>query len=299
MPHQPSDESPTTVTADVLRQWPLPSPGDDKHDRGAVVVIGGAGRTPGAALLAGLAALRVGAGQLRVGVAATAAPTMAVAIPEALVAPLPCDPRTGAIEASAADTAGELLDGAQCLCLGPGLDDPERTQRLVRSVLTALPASCSVVVDAFALGALPAMNDLVTRVGHRLLLTPNGDEANLLLSDDGGSTGSPDPAEAAARISSRYAATVSVRGCTKEVAGRLFVDRAGSAGLGTSGSGDVLAGLAAGLLARGATPAQAGVWASHVHALAGQRLARRLGPLGYLARELLEEVPSVVAGLAA
>ena len=88
---------------------------------------------------------------------------------------------------------------------------------------------------------------------------------------------------------------MSVYGHTADRDGRVWTDAEGGPGLGTSGSGDVLAGLAAGLLARGADSAQAAVWATHLHAAAGERLSRRVGPLGYLARELLDEVPSVLA----
>jgi len=69
-------------------------------------------------------------------------------------------------------------------------------------------------------------------------------------------------------------------------------------GLATSGSGDVLAGAVVGLLARGATLDQAAVWATFLHGSAGNRLARRLGPLGFLARELSEELPSLMNQLA-
>jgi NAD(P)H-hydrate repair Nnr-like enzyme with NAD(P)H-hydrate dehydratase domain len=65
-----------------------------------------------------------------------------------------------------------------------------------------------------------------------------------------------------------------------------------------SGAGDVRAGLVAGLLARGAEPAQAAVWAGHLHARAGERLTAQLGPLGYLARELAPQVPSLLVELA-
>ena len=68
-------------------------------------------------------------------------------------------------------------------------------------------------------------------------------------------------------------------------------------GLATSGSGDVLAGIVAGLMARGADPAQAAAWAVWVHSRAAVALARRLGPLGYLARELAAEVPGLLRGL--
>ena len=67
--------------------------------------------------------------------------------------------------------------------------------------------------------------------------------------------------------------------------------------LGTSGSGDVLAGAVGGLLARGAEPAQAAVWGQYAHAAAGDRLAARAGRVGFLARELLDELPQVLAAL--
>jgi NAD(P)H-hydrate repair Nnr-like enzyme with NAD(P)H-hydrate dehydratase domain len=68
-------------------------------------------------------------------------------------------------------------------------------------------------------------------------------------------------------------------------------------GLGTSGSGDVLAGLVAGLVARGATPAQALVWGVWVHGEAGRRLSQRIGAVGFLARELLPEIPVILQSL--
>lgn len=73
----------------------------------------------------------------------------------------------------------------------------------------------------------------------------------------------------------------------------------GNVGLATSGSGDTLAGIVAGLLARGATPLQAALWGVYLHGEAGNRLARLHGPLGFLARELLAQVPRIMADLTA
>jgi ADP-dependent NAD(P)H-hydrate dehydratase len=78
---------------------------------------------------------------------------------------------------------------------------------------------------------------------------------------------------------------------------RVWRHQGGNSGLATSGSGDVLAGLIAGLVARGATLEQAAAWGVALHARAGERLAQRLGPLGYLARELPTEVPSIMGSL--
>jgi NAD(P)H-hydrate repair Nnr-like enzyme with NAD(P)H-hydrate dehydratase domain len=80
--------------------------------------------------------------------------------------------------------------------------------------------------------------------------------------------------------------------------GQAWVVEGGGPGLAASGSGDVQAGILAGLLARGVEPAQAAAWAGYVHARCGERLAAAIGPLGYLARELPAQVPRVLAELA-
>jgi NAD(P)H-hydrate repair Nnr-like enzyme with NAD(P)H-hydrate dehydratase domain len=79
--------------------------------------------------------------------------------------------------------------------------------------------------------------------------------------------------------------------------GRSWREESADAGLGTSGSGDVRAGIVAGLLGRGAEPAQAACWGAYVHAISGQRLAPRHGRTGFLARELVDEVAATLAGI--
>jgi NAD(P)H-hydrate repair Nnr-like enzyme with NAD(P)H-hydrate dehydratase domain len=105
--------------------------------------------------------------------------------------------------------------------------------------------------------------------------------------------------DAPRRIAARYGAVVTCRGTIAAEDGRTWQMATGSSGLATSGSGDVLAGLLVGLLARGAEPAQAACWATHLHAAAGDRLAVRVGRVGYLARELVEEIPALLTELSA
>ena len=294
-PDAEAAREPRTVTPALLRAWPLPPPGEDKHARGSVLVVGGAAQTPGAVMLAGLAALRAGAGKLQMAVAAAAAVPLAIAVPEALVAPLPADPTSGSVEAAGADAVRGLAGRADVVCLGPGLDDADRTNALVADLLLGLEGDARVVLDAYALGALPRHPEIGRRLPGRVLVTPNMSEAGILLERE--APEADQVADAAREIASRYAVVVALRGAVATPQGEVWVDGAGQAGLGTSGSGDVLAGLVAGLLARGAEPAQAAVWGSHLHATAGERLAARVGPLGYLARELLDEAPAVLTEL--
>jgi ADP-dependent NAD(P)H-hydrate dehydratase len=264
------------VTPALLHDWPLPAPDGDKRSRGTVLVIGGAAPTPGAALLAGHAALRSGAGVLQVKCAPEAAIGLAVQMPEARV--------TGW------DDLDEALDSADAVLVGPGLDDVDHALEVLRTVAASKAA---LVVDAYALGGLSHEPELLHRRARLPVLTPNTTEAAVLSGRDD----VDDLSEVAADLAKRYQAVVSVHGHTATPHGEQWREEGGDIGLGTAGSGDVLAGLVAGLLARGAEPAQAACWAVHVHAAAGQRLAARLGRTGFLARELAAEAPLVLAAL--
>ena len=106
-----------------------------------------------------------------------------------------------------------------------------------------------------------------------------------------------DPQDAALEAASALQAVVAMKGAKTYIAapdGRLYLNRYGCIGLATSGSGDTLAGIIAGLAARGADPVQATVWGVYLHARAGDSLAKRIGPLGFLARELLAEIPALM-----
>ena len=271
----------TVVTSSVLREWALPAVGDSKYGRGEVVVIGGSERAPGAAMLAGIAALRVGAGRLTLGVASSVAPHVAVALPESGVV---------ALSLASLDPIADDLGSADVLVLGPGLDDVHEAEALVRQVPDLLRDDSVLLLDAFGLGVLPGLPEVSERLAGRLVLTPNTGEAARLLGRD---LGDDLPGDIVA-IAERYNAVVSCQGEIADATGSRWSVGAGGPGLGTSGSGDVLAGAIAGLVARGATPAQGTVWATHVHAAAGERLAVRVAPLGYLASEILTELPRVL-----
>jgi len=282
------------LTPNLLREWPLPPRDGAKDVRGGVLVLGGARRTPGAVALAGLTALRIGAGRLTLAVAESVAAPLAVATPEAGVLGLP--------ESAAGSPTGELppellaeIERADAVVVGPGLDEPEGCAALVRGVLAAAGdaegAGPALLLDAFALGVLPGLDDVTLPAG-RVVLTPNVTEAGRLL--DGADVA---PEEAAARVAARWRAVVTCAGRVAHPDGRQWESATGYAGLGTSGSGDVLAGAVAGLLAGGCPPEQAASWGTAVHGAAGDRLAARVGPLGYLARELADEVPAVLVEL--
>ena len=289
---RPGDDAPVVSTL-LLRSWgpPEPDDGGDKHSRGTVAVVGGTTSTPGAVLLAGLGALRAGAGRLQVLTVDTTSVAIGVTLPEAMVRGLPTGD-DGCLTSDAPDLLVDALGGADTVVLGPGLSDQDGARDLLARLLPALDAEASVVLDAVALTALAGSPELLEPVAPRAVLTPNSGELAALL--EGRELPEQDAAHA---VAARYGAVVSARGWVVAPDGRAWREEAGGIGLGTSGSGDVLAGLVGGMLARGAEPAQAAVWGQYLHAAAGDRLTARLGRLGFLARELLDEVPAVLSAL--
>ena len=290
---------PTVVDAAVLRAWPLPGPegSGGKEARGRVLVVGGSRELPGPALLAGRAVLRVGAGKLQLGVPRSVGIALGVAMPEALVAGLP-ENDAGSLDIAAADRVVKLAARCRALLIGPGLAEDDDTASLTREVLEQVE-NVPVVVDAAAMMRLFESPDAIRRHTGRLILTPHAGEM-------AGMTGRPvteieaDPAAVARTIAAEFGAVVVLKGACSFIAapdGRAFSCGHGNVGLATSGSGDTLAGLIAGLLGRGADPLQAAAWGVFLHGEAGNRLAARIGPLGFLARELPDEVPAILADL--
>jgi ADP-dependent NAD(P)H-hydrate dehydratase len=291
-----TDRDLTVVTPATLRQWPLPEPGSDKGARGMVAVVAGSAATPGAALLAGESALRAGAGKLAVLTPEAVAPGLGVAVPEARVTALPPTP-TGGISVGAADEVVSLADGADSVLVGPGFMDTDESVELLSAVVPGL--SRPLVVDALASAYLTAHPTGLHHLEGRVVLTVNPTELSRTAQREESEVGR-DPYPAALQVARRSRVVVLHGGEEKLVVtpeGESWLVQGGGSGLGVSGSGDVMAGIVAGLLARGAEPAQAAVWGGYLHARAGERLAAEVGAVGFLARELPPQVPRVLAEL--
>lgn len=287
------------VTPALLRRWPLPVPGDegDKQTRGVAMIIGGASEIPGALLLAGVAALRAGAGKLQLAGPAGSIAALGVAIPEARVFPLP-ETSAGRLDRQAGQRAAEYSDGADALLVGPGMLGEDAIQKMMEALLPHI-SNGPLVLDAMALSALRGGRYRFS-ADAPVLLTPNYGEMARLVGDTREAV-ERDPAGIATTVARTLDAVVALKGPDTYIAtpdGELFRYSTGKVGLTTSGSGDVLAGIAVGLLARGATAEQAGAWSVYLHGEAGNRLAHTIGEVGFLARELLPEIPALMNALA-
>lgn len=283
------------ITPALTQHLPLPvhDDSDVKQSRGTVLVVGGTSETAGALVLAGVAALRVGAGRLRIMTVESVSPALQAAVPEARVIGLRADDR-GNIDPSEAPRISEKAARADAVVIGPGVLAAEATIPLVDGVMNS-KTNGVVIVDAGAVAAVGRNLRLASRLPGRVILTPNEGEMRHLDHLQEGS-----PHERAIAAAAATGCIVVLRAPVTWVAtpdGDLFVHRGGTVGLATSGSGDVAAGIFGGLAARGAPPLAAAVWAPYLHGRAGERLSERVGAIGFLAREILDELPAVLAEL--
>lgn len=283
------------TTPAALREWPLPSISGSKEARGRLLVVGGARSTPGAVLLAAEAGMRAGAGKLQVATVESTAIHLALALPEAAVMGLP-ETDDGEISLEAAEQILEMAEGCDVVLLGPGMSDPELASELIGRIVPKLKTT--VVLDALGMAYLTDNLDGVAHLDGRCVLSPNlGEMAETLGVDDC----SDDPRAHVLDLAKKTGAVV-VSGAASTWAadpeGNVWRDESGGPGMGASGAGDVKAGVIAGLCVRRAEPLQAGAWATYAHGRAGERLAARVGPTGFLARELLDEIPQVLVELA-
>ncbi|WP_051971342.1 NAD(P)H-hydrate dehydratase [Massilia sp. 9096] len=302
---QQTHARPRDVDTALLRSWPLPIPSDDadKEGRGHVLILGGSREMPGAVILAATAALRAGAGKLTIATGNSVAQLVALAIPESRVLGLAENERGGfTVEAVAA--LDPLADAISAILIGPGMQDEAATARLVHALLPRLSGTDTrVLLDAEAMGALlyppegPQSGDPAPfRFDVPVLLTPHAGEMAHLTGIDKDEIGNATDHHAL-EAAQRWNAVVALKGARTVIAapsGERWQHEGGNVGLATSGSGDVLAGIIAGLAARGADLTQAVSWGVALHARAGERLAERLGRLGYLARELCDEIPALL-----
>jgi ADP-dependent NAD(P)H-hydrate dehydratase len=298
--NDPGNSHPRDVNLALLRDWSLPMPSSegDKEVRGHVLILGGSREMPGAVILAATAALRAGAGKLTVATGQSVAQLVALAIPEARVLGL-AETDAGGFSVEAVARLDPLADRVDAILIGPGMQDETATAKLVHALLPRLEGSnTSVVLDACAMGTIlyPPSGAAQFRFRLPVVVTPHaGEMAHLTGFDKEEILAAPDGLAAAA--AQRWNAVVVLKGARTVIAsppGELWQHEGGNVGLAISGSGDTLAGIITGLAARGASLAQAACWGVALHAKAGERLAERMGVLGYLAREISDEIPALL-----
>lgn len=298
LPSRLGDNFVQTIDRQWLAAHPLPDHGrgTDKDGRGRVVLVGGAQFVPGGLRLTGEAVLRAGAGKLQMATVAAVATALGVLVPEAAMIALPAD-KDGEIAVEGAQPLLAPVSRADTLIIGPGMSGNDTTGLLVADLLKNPRAELTILLDAAAISCAGALQETLARHEGRIVMTPHhGEMASM--------TGLPieeisaDPLAAALNGARTFNAIIVLKSANTVIAApdaSVLTYSSDCVGLATGGSGDVLAGIIGGLMARGASPLDAAAWGVWAHGEAGKKLAREVAPLGFLARDLLGKVPALLA----
>ncbi|MBI3744618.1 MAG: NAD(P)H-hydrate dehydratase, partial [Chloroflexi bacterium] len=296
------DVSLEVASADWVRAMLPARPRDaNKGTFGKVLVVAGSGEYIGAAYLACAGAVRAGAGLVTLATPRSLVPVVASRIAEVTYLPLPESAPGEVNGAEGARLAHQALPNYDALLIGCGVGQKPGAVELVRQTLTAMPTGVAprTVIDADGLNILSQLAKWWERVPRNAVLTPHPGEMSRL-SGQAIAKVQGDRLQASREAAKTWSKTVLLKGAYSVVArpeGQAMINPFANAALATAGTGDVLAGIIAGMLAQGLAPFEAAAVAAYIHGAAGERVADQLGDTGTAASDLLTEVPRAVKGL--
>jgi len=280
----------------LLPERPLTA---NKGSFGRVLVVAGSINYIGAAYLACNGAIRVGAGLVTLATAANLQPILAAKLTEVTYLPLP-ESESGIISSAAAKLVHRELDKCNVLLLGCGLGQSESVVQFIESTLFASKLALpSLVIDADALNTLAKIPRWWQRFSDDAILTPHPGEMARLAGVSVDEVQS-DRVGIARRVAQDWHKTIVLKGAYTVVAapdGRSRVSPIANPGLASAGTGDVLAGAIAGLLAQGLSLFDAAIGGVFLHGEAGEVVRAELGDAGMVASDLLPALPPVIKRL--
>jgi len=294
--------SPTAQVHDVeaiAAMLPVRQPAGHKGTFGRILAAVGSQGMTGAVILCARGALRAGAGLVTLALPETIAPVIQAAVPEATTLPLPdCDGRLAA-DRDVLERLRPAMEGVDVLAIGPGLSRDPGTMELVRRIIEDFAGT--LVIDADAIHAFVDHTDLLGELDGRAVLTPHPGEFAAMI----GSTARDVDANRLERVEefvSRHSLALVLKGRPTVIGlpdGRIVINPTGNTGLATGGSGDVLTGLMAGLIAGGSSLSDAAVASPFIHGLAADQWASQYSERSLTPSDVLEELPRILKDLEA
>ncbi len=276
---------------DIKSYFQKRHPNSHKGDYGHVLVLAGSRGKSGAAGLTALAVLRAGAGLCTLALPGSS--QKAVYPMEVMTIPLP-ETTSGTLSLKAKESILNLLEGKAALAVGPGISTDPETVALIGETLPQI--QCPLVLDADALNALSLHKDWLGKLKPETVLTPHPKEMSRL-------TGVPteeiqrNRIATASKFARDHSLTLILKGSPSLIAladGSLVINPTGNAGMATGGSGDVLTGIIAGLMAQGFSTAQASVAGAYIHGEAGDYFAKSESQTTLIAGDLLRCLPETL-----
>ncbi|MBW2430523.1 MAG: NAD(P)H-hydrate dehydratase [Deltaproteobacteria bacterium] len=285
------------LTAERIRAaLPLRSAETHKGRTGHLLVVAGSTGKTGAAAMTAVSAMRAGAGLVTLGIAESLNPIIEAQVMEVMTAPLP-ECRYGILAATAIDVLTMLADGKSCLAIGPGIGQAEETRSLVRKIISQIDTP--LVIDADGLNNIAGQTQLLKKAKGPVVLTPHPGEMARLI--EASSTVVQQNRLACARdFATNFGVHVVLKGAATVIAhpdGSAYINPTGNPGMASGGMGDVLTGVLAGFITQGLTPKAATHAAVYLHGAAADTLAQTVGPIGYLAGEVMNTIPREIKKL--
>jgi NAD(P)H-hydrate epimerase len=282
------------ITQRLIQSYLFPRPAEShKGTAGHLLVIAGSTGKTGAASMASISALRAGAGLVTLAIAESLNPVLESQMLEAMTVPLP-ESKRGVLGDSAFKAIQQELPGKKCLAIGPGIGQAGDTKKLIRRII---PASIvPIVVDADGINNLVGEVNNLKNAKAPIILTPHPGEMARLL-ETGISQVQQDRINCARKFAVDYGVHVVLKGARTVIAhpdGRVFVNPTGNTGMASGGMGDVLTGIIAGLVVQGLTAEAATCAGVYLHGAAADSLAEKMGPIGYLAGDVMNAIPGEI-----
>jgi hydroxyethylthiazole kinase-like uncharacterized protein yjeF len=269
-----------------------PRPADsNKGKYGHVLLVGGSRGKAGSVAMAGMAALRTGAGLATVATAESVLDTVAGFHPELMTEPL-AESVEGTIAANSIERIETLIKGKSVLTIGPGISQFAETSELVRVLVAKV--SVPIVLDADGLNAFAGRTNEVSGKGRLLVITPHPGEMARLI---GGSIADVqrDRVGVARKFAREHELIVVLKGhrtLVVEPSGEAWVNTTGNPGMSTGGTGDILTGMVAAMIAQHPKDEVLAVCAAvHLHGLAGDVMLESVGEHSMVATDLLRGLP--------
>jgi len=283
------------VDAEFCQRWLKTRDAESyKGDYGHVGIIAGSPAMPGAAILSAKGAVKMGAGKVTAALPSACRTSFISQVPESMLLNT-ADNAKGCIDMADIDTLSSFEPSAWLI--GPGMGRDEETMELIREMISRFTAPA--VVDADALFALCGNLRLLKRATAPLVITPHPGEMAKLLGVSVSDVQSNRVAVATG-FAKQTNVVVVLKGAGTIVAtpeGRVFINNSGNPGMATGGSGDVLAGMIASLLAQGMVPAVAAATAVWLHGHAADLAVETLGEAGLTAGDIAAYIPTALKSI--
>jgi NAD(P)H-hydrate epimerase len=285
------------LTAEQVRAaFPIRAADTHKGHTGHLLVIAGSTGKTGAAAMTAVSAMRAGAGLVTLGIAESLNSIMETQVLEAMTSPLP-ECGYGILADTAIDDIVKLADGKNCLAIGPGIGQAEETRSLVKAVIRRI--NMPIVIDADGLNNIAGQTQLLKKRKAPTVLTPHPGEMARLIGTNAAEV-QQNRLACARDFATHFGVHVVLKGAATVIAhpdGSVYLNATGNPGMASGGMGDVLTGVLAGFITQGFTLKAAAHAAVYLHGAAADTLAQTVGPIGYLAGEVMSAIPGEIKKL--